>query len=134
MINNAEEFIQLRITNDDRANSDFAPDEVWLDVMQKYPDFKEWVAHNKTVKGEILTILSNDQNARVRNTIARRRATTPEILQKLSKDPDESVRLRVALNAKVTKEILLTMLDDEWYRVVEEVKIKLKEKFNFEID
>ena len=53
MIGSAEEFVRLRSSSNlidyQRAAHDDAPDAVWLDVIQRFPDYRFWVAHNKTV-------------------------------------------------------------------------------------
>ncbi|WP_268633261.1 hypothetical protein [Paenibacillus alvei] len=33
-----------------KAAWDDAPFEVWLEVINKYPDMREWVAHNKSIQ------------------------------------------------------------------------------------
>jgi translation initiation factor RLI1 len=132
MITSAEEFVRLRSSEIKleylQAAHDSADVQVWLEVIEKYPDFQEWVAHNKSIPNEIIELLSESQNARVRSTIADKRKTPVHILEKLSRDTDESVRLRVAYNAKVSKEILVSLLDDSWERVVETAREKLSQR------
>jgi hypothetical protein len=129
MISSAEEFVRLRSSEIMieylQAAHDSADIQVWLEVIEKYPEFQKWVAHNKSIPEEIIVLLSESFDARVRSTIADKRKTPGYILQKLSRDSDEGVRLRVAYNAKVSKEILVTLLDDPWERVVETATKKL---------
>ena len=58
MINSAEEFILLRNseTRDEyiRAASEDASDLVWIDIISRFPEMREWVAYNKTVPLNIL--------------------------------------------------------------------------------
>lgn len=121
MIKTAEEFVRLRESENPeeytRAAQEPASEEVWMDVIQRYPHMRKWVAHNKTVKGKLLEILSDDPDWHVRITVAERRATEEPILEKLSSDPDESIRAKVARHPKVTKEILLKLQNDEWERI-----------------
>ena len=53
VITSAEEFVQLRTSrNPDeyhRAAHEEASVETWLDVIERFPDMRSWVAHNKTV-------------------------------------------------------------------------------------
>ncbi len=56
MINSADDFVRLRCSEDrneyERAAWDEAPLEVWLDVIERFPDMRFWVACNKTVPME----------------------------------------------------------------------------------
>lgn len=53
MIASAEEFVELRRSERQeeysRVAQDSAPREVWLEVIQRFPDMRFWVAQNKTV-------------------------------------------------------------------------------------
>jgi len=53
VITSADEFVRPRSSADPdeyrRAAYDEAPTEVWLEVMRRYSNFREWVAHNETV-------------------------------------------------------------------------------------
>ena len=116
MIETAEEFVMLRDSSNEelysRSALETASEEVWLEVIDKYPDFREWVAYNKTVPNSILALLAEDEDRRVRSMVAMRRKAGPAILEKLSHDPEESVRMSVAGNAKVPLAILEYLLDD----------------------
>ncbi|MEW9674347.1 hypothetical protein [Ammoniphilus sp. 3BR4] len=117
MINSAEEFVRLRLSeNMDeylKAAWDEAPLEVWLEVIEKYPDMRKWVAHNKAIPVEIMEILAVDSDENVRFTIATKNRL-PEILQlKLAKDPDGSVRKSIVYNKKATLRALESLLNDD---------------------
>ena len=131
MIKSAKEFVRLRnstiLEEYNRAAQEEAPDEVWLEIINKYPEMKKWVAHNKKIPLFILDILAKDKNRRVRSTVARKRKLSYELYDLLSKDSCESIRLAIAANPKVPKEILESMLTDEWEDVVETVKERLAE-------
>ena len=126
MIESAEEFVSLRTSENpelyQKAASESAKEEIWREVIEKYPDMKVWVARNKTVPSNILEILSRDADADVRYAVAMKRKAGQNILQRLAQDSDKSVRLRVALNPKTSKVILEQLLNDKWSRVVEEAK------------
>ena len=130
MIETAAEFVRLRLSQNRneylRAANEQATEEIWIEVIEKYPDMKKWVAHNKTIPKKILEILSNDIDSQVRHMVATRRSAGEEILDKLATDPDETVRMRVACNPKVTEKILLKLLHDEWKRISEIAQMKLE--------
>jgi nicotinamide mononucleotide adenylyltransferase len=129
MINSAEEFVRLRrsknIEEYSKAANEDAPISVWLGVIEKYSDMKEWVVHNKTVPLEILDILSKDPDPNVRFNVAQKKKLSPEIFERLSKDADESVRLAIARNPKTPHYVLKILMYDEW----EEIKKLVKKKF-----
>jgi intein/homing endonuclease len=110
MIKTAEEFIRLRQSelkdDQERATSEPADLNVWIDVINKYPEFKTWVIHNKTIQIEILETLVNDKDANVRCDIARKRKINESIFNTLSIDSDENVRHALISNTALTIEQL----------------------------
>jgi hypothetical protein len=96
MIGSADEFVTLRSSRDPaeyrRAAHEQAPLKVWMKVIVDYPDFRQWVAHNKTVPLEVLDLLAGDEDVKVRWFVAGKRKTPDRILRRLAVDPDESVR------------------------------------------
>ena len=107
MITSAEEFIKLRASNSkdeqDRATHEAAEISVWWDVINKYPDYKTWVVHNKTVPVEILELLAQDPSATIRSEVARKRKISDMIFKLLAKDPEEAVRHALISNRKLPK-------------------------------
>jgi hypothetical protein len=69
VIDSADEFVRLRTSEDqqeqDRASREQASVGTWLEVIERFPEMKEWVAHNKSVPLEILEILRRDPDERV---------------------------------------------------------------------
>ena len=132
MIKSAEEFCKLRnseLTEEyTRAATEEAPIEVWHEVIEKFPDMKMWVIHNKTVPEEILRQLSDDPDSSVRSRVADKRKCPKDILIKLSRDQDSSVRLRVAYNAQTTLDILKELANDSCEDVVEIAARRLSSK------
>lgn len=134
MIETAEEFRKLRLSEDpseyQRAAREEAPLEVWSEVIARFPELKIWVVHNKTVPLEILRVLANDQDVIVRERVACRRKLTEELFVLLAKDPSSSVRGTVAGNAKVPKHVLEQLKNDvnEW--VSSEAKEALERRFS----
>lgn len=132
MITSAAEFVHLRASEDPaeygRAARDRAPIQVWLDVIRDYPDYREWVAHNKTVPAEVLELLSRDANPAVRFVVAMKRSAPASVLEELATDPDEGVRHRVACNAKAPTNVLEILLTDESPAIREAASAKLAER------
>lgn len=125
----ADEFVRLRYSDDPedyrRAAGESAPLAVWLEVVERYPDARMWVAHNKTVPIEILEALVDDSDTRVRLAVAMKRKLTPELLARLSADKDESVRMRVAMHKNTSRETLEGLQADPWERVREVARGRL---------
>lgn len=129
MITSAEEFVNLRSSNDpqqqEQASRDSAGIDVWIDVINRFPDLKFWVVHNKTIQIELLEILVDDDDPNVRSAVARKRKINDVIFDKLAADPDEEVRYALLCNTKITKEQIKKIKadDSEW------LKAKLIERF-----
>jgi hypothetical protein len=101
MICSAEEFVRLRTSKEPseylRAANDCAPVEVWCKVLAEFPEMRRWVAHNKTVPTEILSLLARD---------------APELIARLAEDEDATVRERVAYNRKTQAGVLQVLCSD----------------------
>jgi hypothetical protein len=121
VIESAEEFIRLRFSDAPeeygRASSESAAPDVWREVIERYPEARFWVAHNKTVPLEILRMLANDPDPRVRSMVASKRKLTPDLLTMMAADPDESVRLAVVRHKNVPKDVLEQLRADTWEEV-----------------
>lgn len=130
MISSAEEFVKLRDSEVReeylRAAHETASIEVWLDVIKKYPGYKEWVVLNKTVPLEILEILVNDDNPNVRHAVAMKKKISIELLMKLAQDSDPSVRQRVAYNSQTPKSVLKLLSKDPVVIVSQKAVERLK--------
>jgi hypothetical protein len=130
IISSAEEFVRLRSSEIPEeyhlASWGEASDEVWLEIIQKYPYYTRWVAHNKSISLEIIQILAVHLDDDVRHFIAAKRKTPPNILWLLAKDKVDSVRHRVVYNAKTPKDILEFLLDDPWENIRERAQLPLE--------
>jgi hypothetical protein len=116
MIESAEQFRSLRESEQSdeysRASHDEAPLEVWLEIIDRMPDMRFWVAQNKTVPISVLESLADDTDPRVRDMVARKRKL-PESLQiKLATDSDPIVRCTLARNAKLAPRALAILAVD----------------------
>jgi hypothetical protein len=130
MIHSAEEFVALRRSAHPveylRAANDSATEEVWMDVVTKYPDMKIWVVRNKTIPLGLLHLLARDEDPSVRFAVAMKRKCDHELFERLAFDTDSSVRCRVAWNAKTPLSILARMKGDSCDQVVEVVEKRLR--------
>jgi hypothetical protein len=116
LINSAEEFVRLRLSDNQdeylRAAWDEAPIEVWLDIIDNYPDMRFWVAQNKMVPAEVLEILAEDPSDRVRFMVASKNKLPERLQLKMALDNDSSIRMRIAMNKKVTHSVLIILKED----------------------
>lgn len=116
MIESAEEFKRLRESENPyeyrRAAHEEAPLDVWRDVIDRFPEMRFWVAQNKTAPIQILRILAQDSDSRVRSMVAEKRKIDREVKEILIKDPDSGVRGRLVWNAKLEREYLEVLSND----------------------
>lgn len=116
MIQSAEEFVRLRQSPDPedqyRAAHEEASEQVWLDIVRRFPDMRFWVAQNKTTPLAVLRVLGEDADARVRGMVARKRRLPEDLLLRLARDPDAGVRNAVAYNPKASRAVLDGLADD----------------------
>lgn len=130
MIKSAEEFVRLRASEIEeeysRAANDSADISIWDEVIEKYPDYKKWVIHNKTIQIEILEKLTFDNDPDVRSAVARKRKINDRIFATLSTDKDEDVRYALMCNTKLTVDNLkqIKTSDSDW--LTEKLDEKLK--------
>jgi leucine rich repeat (LRR) protein len=122
-ITSADEFVRLRTSDDPdeylRAANDDAPLEVWLALLAEHREMRFWVAHNKTVPPEVLEQLADDDDARVREMVARKHRTSEAVLARLARDPSVGVRLAVAGNRNTPRDALVELETDSWPAVAE---------------
>jgi hypothetical protein len=118
MITSAQEFVDLRTSSDPdeyrRAAHEPAPTSVWLEVIKQFPEMREWVAHNKTIPEEVYRALFALNEPRVNSMLATRRACPGDILELLAQSREERIRRSVAINKKTPDAILLRLLSDPW--------------------
>jgi hypothetical protein len=131
MIKSADEFIRLS-TSDlkeeyDRSVQDTANLSTWIEVIEKYPDYKVWVIHNKTVPIEILERLTLDKDPKIRSAVARKRKIDDKIVLTLSKDNDENVRYALMCNTTLTIDKLkqIETADSDW--LAEQLNERIKD-------
>ncbi len=117
MIESVEEFLAL--TDDEspaameRIRLDSAPEEVWGQILDLYPELARTVTLNKTLPEGILLRLAGHDDASVRADVANVRRLPRAAFEALVEDQDESVRARLAWNKKIPPDILERLADDE---------------------
>lgn len=105
MIASAAEFVRLRTSQVPeeygRAAQDTATEAVWNEVIDRHPEMRPWVAHNKTIPEAIVRRLMEVGDHETRLMLAYKKKTPPDLLERLARDPSESVRLAVARHPKL---------------------------------
>lgn len=128
MITSAEEFKQYIESESEEENGkalDSAPDEVWFDVLLKYPHLSRDVVFNATISIEVLERLSLSDDMNVRWNVAMMRRISRVIFERLACDENISVRHRIACNPKVPADILLKLSIDNDPIVAEAAKKRI---------
>lgn len=129
MINSADEFVRLRTSELReeylRAAEGEASLSVWMEVIARFPDMREWVALNRTVPLEVLDVLASDASASVRAAVADKRKLSPALFQLLASDVDEVVRQRIAYNKKAPPHLLDRLAEDPSPLVREAARMRL---------
>ena len=122
MIESAEEFVRLRASEKQeeyfRGAHYEAPVTVRYEVIENYPDMAFWVAHNKTVPYELLELLADHSEDRVRSMVASKNKLKEPLLIKLASDTSDSVRMTVARHKKATLAVLELLTSDAWGEIV----------------
>jgi hypothetical protein len=115
-IESADEFVRLRRSEDpreyNRSAHEAASEDVWEDVLERFPDMTRWVVHNKTVPLDLLKRLANHADPDVRWSVAGKRKLDRETFELLAHDDEPEVRFRVAWNAKVPYDLLASLAAD----------------------
>ncbi|MEU1304160.1 hypothetical protein [Streptomyces shenzhenensis] len=121
MIETADEFVRLRNSSDPQERRRTAVEEasaqVWMEVVDRYPEERVAVAQNKTVPLAVLEMLIDDPDARVRFMVAMKRKLSPDLLERLARDVDESIRMRVAQHRNTSRETLESLRNDPWIEI-----------------
>lgn len=129
MISTAVEFVQLRTSERPeeylRAASEPAHISVWLEIIDRYPDMRTWVAQNKTVPLEILNVLAHDADPAVRLAVAMKNKLSDELFLLLAQDTDDGVRQRVSYNKNAPPSVLEVLARDTNQLVSEPASARL---------
>lgn len=137
MIESPEEFVRLRTSEDPdqyrRAAHETAPPVVWLAIIEKYPEMRQWVAHNKTIPTDVYFALyekckdgaSGTDEWHTKVMLAMKGSCPSDLLEQLASDADESVRDSVARNKHTPEHILRKLSSDEWEECAQNARSNL---------
>lgn len=100
--------------------------EVWRAIVERLPDMRFWVSFNRTLPTEIIRILADDADWRVRDQIAGRRDTPLDILETLSRDDHDAVLSTVADNPRTPTRALETLSGHSWSQIREKAERQLQ--------
>jgi hypothetical protein len=132
MIESAEEFVRLRMSGDSadfrRIKQEDAPLDVWLDLVRDHPDMRFWVTFNRHVPPEVLRLLVDDDDWRVRANIASRKGVPQDILDTLSRDDHDAVLSSTASNPGTSTDALTRLSRHPWEDVRERAREQLEER------
>ena len=130
MIRSAEEFRCIRLSDEEqaivRASREDAPVAVWREVIERWPDMRFWVAHNRTIPLEILECLSRDQDERTRKRVAMKRKLPLDIRWRLAHDPAASVVQTIIQNRTTPLDLvehIRNTTSDTWLRRLADARI-----------
>ncbi len=133
MIKSADEFERLRtsgnVEEQSRAASEPAEEGVWADVMGRFPELRQWVAHNKTVPLDILRTLATDIDPKVRAAVAVKRKLDRSLFELLAQDPEPGVRHSLACNRKIPADLLAMLAGDPEGFVARAASDRAREEF-----
>lgn len=111
----------LKIYNDSSTINEVSKidisEEVCLELIENYPEYKSIIAYNKNLSNKIIEILSDDESEHIRFIISQRNKLSLNILDKLSKDKVDSVRMSILNNKNITEEILQRFTKDPWVEI-----------------
>ncbi|MFF4834317.1 hypothetical protein [Streptomyces sp. NPDC001315] len=132
MIESAEEFVRLRMSGDSadflRIKQEDAPLDVWLDLVRDHPDMRFWVTFNRHVPPEVLRLLVDDEDWRVRANIAGRKGVPQDILETLSRDDHDAVVSSTASNPGTSTAALTRLSRHPWEDVRKRAREQLEER------
>ncbi|MET1004438.1 MAG: hypothetical protein ABWX96_02750 [Propionibacteriaceae bacterium] len=128
-LSSAAEFVRLRSSQDPHdygaADRGTATVNIWREVLADHPDFRRWVAHNKTVPLEILETLAVDTDPRVRAAVASQQSLTEALFDLLAADDEDAVRLRIVHNAATPRPVLERLVHDPYDLVSARARVRL---------
>ncbi|HVI41478.1 MAG TPA: hypothetical protein VM577_12560 [Anaerovoracaceae bacterium] len=116
MISSADDFKCYAESKDEVENAkinETAAEEVWLEVISKYPGLSRLVVANGSVSIDVLERLSLSDDVDVRWDVAMKRRVNRSTFERLATDKSVMVRHRIACNAKVPRDLLVLLAEDE---------------------
>jgi hypothetical protein len=132
VIETVAEFIRLVESDSaaDRRRSAWeeAAGGVWLALIEKHPEMRFWVAHNRTLPVDAMRILAADEDWRVRARIAMKASCPGDVLDLLSSDPHDAVASTVAGHPGTPTEALQRLSRHPWVQVREKALQQLAQR------
>ena len=115
MIHQAEYYIALLASDDVYEPSPYeeATEEVWLDIVARFPEARNALAHNKTTSEAVIRALYAVGDEDVRSSLARVRRTPPDLLLRMASDPSSMVAAVLSHHPKLPPEALAELLRHE---------------------
>jgi len=89
-----------------------ARQQVWWDVLERYPHLAVWVAGNRSASVEVLAHLAVHGDMQTRLAVASAAGLSEEAMLQLAHDHDDLVRMRVACNPQTSRNALGALVDD----------------------
>jgi hypothetical protein len=102
-----------------------ATDEVWVEILSKFPSLSRLVAANRTISLNILGHLSCSTDWMTRCDVATKRRIGRQIFERLASDAHPGVRQAIACNPKTPVDILAHLANDDDELVAEAAKGRL---------
>lgn len=110
MISSAEEFDRLCMSQIDediaRSIQDSATQEIWQEILEKFPHRMSDVAQNLTIQDSVIYVIAGSENEVAKSLIAEKRRLPSDLFAVLGKDSSEVVRRKIASNKKTPIETL----------------------------
>lgn len=128
MISSADEFKHYSESKNEIENAktnEVATEEVWLDVISRYPELSRLVVANGSISTDVLEKLSLSDDVDVRWHVAMKRRINRSTFERLATDKSVMVRHRVACNPKTPRDLLNLLATDEDDLIAEAAKKRL---------
>lgn len=128
MINSADDFKCYAESENEIENAkihEAATEEVWLEVISKYPELSQLVVTNGSISSDVLERLSLCDDVDVRWGVAMKRRINRSTFERLAADKSVMVRHRIACNPKVPGDLLVLLARDEDEMIAEAARKRL---------
>lgn len=88
------------------------PLAVWQLLVQEYPDYRFWAAHQVHCPEPIVRRLAIDPDWRVRLRVAQKRNLPADLFPVFAADPDDSIRKAIAAHPKTPLALVEALAKD----------------------
>lgn len=109
-----------------------APLEIWMEIIDEYPAYREQVLICKEVPVEVLERLVDDPEKRVRDWVARKRKLPRDLMGVLKDDRHPGVQATLIRNKSTPRSILEYVAENGAEDWVREEADKLLEKRDYD--